>query len=51
MAKRTRNAGSGRTFYTIANRAPMTGAGGEQLACFFRGLSFNAGLTLHGARK
>src|SRR5262249_19534398 len=28
--------------YTVANFAPITGAGREQLACFFRGLSFDA---------
>ena len=28
--------------YAVANRAPITGAGRAQLACFFRSLSFNA---------
>ena len=50
MAKRTRNVRSceaqsstrSTSIFTVANLAPITGAGREQLACFFRGLSFNA---------
>jgi hypothetical protein len=54
MAKRTRNAGVPVVrqlsdaldfdIYTVANRAPITGASRAQLACFFHRVSVNAPL-------